>query len=105
MALETVVVIVAIAVPIIGWGIQVYQNGKARGSVDTEMKADIGGIKESISNINKTLGNGGYSGIKGDIKAIQIHCAEEMPALKAEVANLKSSLVEGINNLGTFLKK
>jgi hypothetical protein len=91
MALEEVVVIIGIASPIVGWGILVYQNGRNRGAVDTEVKNDIKGIKENISNINKTLGNGGYSGIKGDIKNIQVHCAEEMSALKTEVANLKGN--------------
>lgn len=91
MALEEVVVIIGIASPIIGWWILVYQNGRNRGSVDTEVKADIKGIKEDVSKINKTLGNGGYSGIKGDIKEIQVNCAKEMAALKTEVANLKGN--------------
>ena len=85
MALETILSITGITVPIVGWALLVYQNGKNRGSTDTEVKNDIKSIKEDLSNINKTLGNGGYSGLKGAINDMKVNCADQMSGLKVRV--------------------
>jgi hypothetical protein len=91
---------VGILSPIVGWGVLVYQNGKSRGSLDTAVKADIAAIrsenttdhnyiKASIDTLNKTIGNGGVSGLKGEIHQMQVNCAKEMTDLKGRVNNLE----------------
>lgn len=96
---------VGILSPIVGWGALLYQNGKNRGSVDTKVKADIESIKndnskdheyikESIDNLNKTIGNGGVSGLKGKINDMQIHCAHETAEIRARLSNIDAKLKE-----------
>ncbi len=91
---------VGILSPIVGWGVLVYQNGRSRGTSDTTVKADIAAIrsennqdheyiKQSIDNLNKTIGNGGVSGLKGEIHQMQLTCAKEMTDLKGRVNNLE----------------
>lgn len=82
---------VGIASPIVGWGILLYQNGKVRGATDTEVKADIKVMKGDVETIKKTLGNGGYVGIKQDIQKMQVNCASEMAKVKTELENIKTN--------------
>jgi len=51
----------------------------------TNMSRDIGDVKLSIANVEHTLGNGGYKGIKQDIQNIQLNCASEMADLKRQI--------------------
>lgn len=92
---------VGIISPIIGWGVLVYQNGKSRGVMDTELKAEIKAvsdqntqdhnyIKSSIDNLNKTIGNGGVSGLKGEIHQMQVNCAQRMAKVEERLDNLSN---------------
>lgn len=51
----------------------------------TNLNRDVGELKEDVKDIKKTLGNGGYAGIKGDIQEIKSNCRFEMAILKQEV--------------------
>jgi gas vesicle protein len=51
----------------------------------TNLTRDVGDVKSDISEIKKTLGNGGYKGIKGDIDTIKSNCGIEMASLKKQV--------------------
>ena len=109
-----IMAVIGIAVPVISWAGILYQNGNRRGSIDAVTKttieqmkkdvslipdlkesvADIKAIKEDVARLNRTIGNGGYSGLRGEIQNLQIHCAEEMAGLKAEVCNIKDKSKE-----------
>lgn len=58
---------------------------KAHTEAWTNMSRDISAVKGSIVNIEHTLGNGGYKGIKQDVQNIQVNCAAEMADLKRQV--------------------
>jgi peptidoglycan hydrolase CwlO-like protein len=55
----------------------------------TNMSRDIQQVKEDVTEIKHTVGNGGVGGLKGEIQTLRLHCAEEMATLKNEVCNLK----------------
>jgi len=95
MSLETVLAIAGILSPIVGWGVIIYRDGQKRGTIDTGTAGDITKIKEDISSIKITLGNGGFTGLKGEIHTMQVNCAKEMSALQTEVANLKGKGNDG----------
>jgi hypothetical protein len=114
MDTTSIMAVIGIAVPVISWAGILYQNGNRRGSIDATTKAtieqmkkdvslipdlkesvaDIKAIKEDVARLNRTIGNGGYSGLRGEIQNLQIHCAEEMAGLKAEVCNIKEKAKE-----------
>jgi type VI protein secretion system component VasK len=48
-------------------------------------------VQTDVLDIKKTLGNGGYTGIKQDIQKMQVNCAKEMAEVKTELSNLKSN--------------
>lgn len=89
--------VVGLVSPVVGWGILLYQNGKNMGSVDTQVKADISNIKndqteikEDIATINKTLGNGGYAGIKGTLHEIEVECAKKTTGFETRIKQLEA---------------
>ncbi len=97
---------VGIVSPIIGWGVLIYQNGRNRGSVDAKVKADIESIKndnskdheyikESINNLNKTIGNGGVSGLKGELHNIQVNCAKNVTRIDERLDYLSKQKGQG----------
>lgn len=92
MELETLAFIasgVGILSPIVGWGILLNREGKSRGKIDADVAGNIKTMGEDISSIKITLGNGGFTGLKGEIHSMQVNCAKDMSALKTEVTNLK----------------
>jgi len=110
----SILAVIGIAVPIFSWAGILYQNGNRRGTIDATTKttieqmkkdvssipdlkesvADIKSIKEDVARLNRTIGNGGYSGLRGEIQSLQVHCASEMAALKEQVCNIKEKTKE-----------
>jgi hypothetical protein len=41
-----------------------------------EMKGEIKTLKTDLSEVKKSIGNGGFAGIKGELQEIKIACAE-----------------------------
>jgi len=102
--INTAVSVMAIASPIVGWGLIYWRNSKNRVADETkfhdtfeQIKGDVGElkakaallseitiIKDDISAIKTTLGNGAYHGIKQDIVDIKINCAKEMGELSKQ---------------------
>ncbi len=91
---------VGILSPVVGWAILIYQNGRSRGTSDTSVKADIAAIrsennqdheyiKASIDNLNKTIGNGGVSGLKGEIHNMQVNCAKNVADIQSRLKTLE----------------
>jgi len=83
-ALYIAVGIIGIVSPIVGWGLLIYKDGKGRGRMDAGIKT----LVDDVSSIKKTLGNGGYTGLKGNIHNIQVNCAREMASVNEKVAGL-----------------
>ena len=114
MDTTSIMAVIGIAVPVVSWAGILYQNGNKRGSIDATTKAtieqmkkdvslipnlkesvaDIKAIKEDVARLNRTIGNGGYSGLRGEIQNLQVHCASEMAALKEQVCNIKDKSKE-----------
>ena len=110
----SIMAVIGIAVPVVSWAGILYQNGNKRGAMDATTKAsieqmkkdvaqipelkeaaaDIKSIKEDVARLNRTIGNGGYSGLRGEIQSLQVHCASEMAALKEQVCNIKEKAKE-----------
>ena len=89
-----------IVVNIVGWAIAENRNKKnaeaAANSASQKSAVEMAnlsnkldGVQGDVTDIKHTIGNGGYTGIKGDIKAIQLNCAKEMAEVKVEIANIK----------------
>lgn len=56
----------------------------------TSLNNKVDKIQEDVGDIKKTIGNGGYVGIKQDVQAIKLNCAKEMAELKTKVDDLKT---------------
>jgi len=91
-----------IGVNIIGWVISSNRNKKSMEQAAaeaakthavemTELNNKVGIVQTDVSDIKKTIGNGGYVGIKQDVAAIKLNCAGEMAGLKVRVGNLENS--------------
>lgn len=90
---------------VVGWAIAENRNKKnaetaansAAQKSAVEManlnnKLDV--VQVDVTDIKHTLGNGGYTGIKGDIKAIQLNCAKEMAEVRTMQANCTKEMSE-----------
>lgn len=51
----------------------------------------IGSMEENITSIKKTLGNGGYVGIKQDIQEMKERCAGEVADTQARLKALEKN--------------
>lgn len=60
------------------------------GKQDEGRRRDITSIKNDICSIQKTLGNGGYSGLRQAIHDMQINCAGKMANVEARMKNLEN---------------
>jgi hypothetical protein len=73
--------VVAIAITVSGWAAVYVKGIKVRAELDTNTKNDIIQLKTSVEEIKKTLGNGGFSGLRGDIQEMRVNCAESMASI------------------------
>lgn len=92
--LAVTAIVIGIISPIVGWGVLTYQNGKNRGSLDSQIASDIKEMEKDIATIMITVGNGGYAGLKGEIHSMQVNCAASMALMKEKVDNLASRTVQ-----------
>lgn len=96
MSIDAALVVVSTVLSIVGVGsfggaIKVVKDW---GKNETNRTRDIDEIKKTVTNIEHTLGNGGFGGIKEQIQKIQISCAGEMADHKARIENLESGRTE-----------
>lgn len=97
-----------VGVNVIGWVISENRNkvsiqkaaieaAKTTATEMTSLTDKLDGVQKDVTDIKRTIGNGGYVGIKQDVAAIKLNCASEMASLKTEVANLKDNGGTGRN--------
>lgn len=51
------------------------------------LDAKVSHLEADVADIKKTLGNGGYAGIKGEIQAMKVHCAGAMAQLNVQLTS------------------
>jgi hypothetical protein len=98
--LDYVAIIIGIIAPVIAWAILLVNSAKARANQDTTVKDELKSLKEGqthikddLSEIKKTIGNGGYGGLKADIHRIEIEMSslkEQVKAIQVDVTDLKN---------------
>ncbi len=66
----------------------------------TQLNNKVDQVQTDVGDIKKTIGNGGYVGIKQDVQAIKLHCAGEMADLKARVSNIEGGNGHHVVNNG-----
>ena len=86
--LESIAILAGVLSPVVGWGILVYRDGHARGKVDAVIEEKLSRIHQDIIDLKQTIGNGGYSGLRGEVEEIKLHCAETTGKLSAQISQL-----------------
>lgn len=96
---------VVIVMNIAGWAIAENRNKKnAENAANAAAQKSaiemvtltnkVDDMQIDVTDIKHTLGNGGYTGIKGDIKAIQLNCAKEMAEVRTMQTNCTKEMLE-----------
>ena len=98
--LDYIAIIIGIIAPIIAWSILLLNSVKTRANQDTSVKDELKSLKEGqnhikddLADIKKTIGNGGYGGLKADIHRIEIEMSslkEQVKAIQVDVTDLKN---------------
>jgi hypothetical protein len=85
-----VITLIVLCMTIVGAGATWWKTAKSSGEERATMAEAVKRLQADVQEIKGTLGNGGISGMKDEIKKLAVHCAGHMSDHDARIKNLET---------------